>query len=352
MNKNLLFITIPAIFFLYWQYQYFGVSNKPIEVTKPDCNEFTVGFYNLENLFDTIDDPKVLDEEFLPNAANRWNTTRYEHKLKNMAAVIAALHNNKGLDIIGLCEIENRLVLDDLLKEEKLKTLHYDIVHYDSPDARGIDVALLYNKDKFKLLSSKPLKVSYDEKNFATRDILWAILLNGKDTLHVFVNHWPSRRGGPETSESKRIAAATTLKTYLTPILQNKQSHIVLLGDFNDEPENRSIKEVLATYDKPQIDCPVCLVNPMEELHRKKLGTHYYRGNYDMFDQIIFTSNLSMPEFYEMNYSAVRIFKDDLVMKTDSTGSRKFPSRTFEGPRYNGGYSDHLAVFATLCFHR
>lgn len=314
------------------------------------CREFSIGFYNVENLFDTIDDPKTRDEEFLPQSELLWNTNRYQQKLKNLAEVISALHRDKGLDIIGLCEVENRKVLDDLLKQEKMKALYYDVVHYDSPDPRGIDVALFYNRDQFKVLSSKPIKVSFEEKNVATRDILWAVLLRGRDTLHVFVNHWPSRRGGIESTEEKRIAAAHTLKTFITPLLRNKQTHLVLIGDFNDEPENRSIKEVLATYDRPQKDCPTCLVNPMEVLHRKKLGTYSYRGRNAMYDQIIFTSNLAKPEFYEMNYAAVRIFKEDFVLKTDSAGKRKFPSQTLQGSRYNGGYSNHLAVYTTLCF--
>lgn len=342
-------ISIPSLAFLIWQYQYFGKRNSAVVIEKTNCQAFSIGFYNLENLFDTIDDPKTMDEEFLPSSINSWNTARYQHKLDNMAEVIAALNNNAGLDIIGVCEIENRLVLDDLLKRDKLKKFNYGIVHYDSPDARGIDVALFYKTDQFKVIASRPLKVDFNEENFATRDILWATLLKGKDTLHVFVNHWPSRRGGTETSEAKRIAAAQTLKTFVSALCKNPDAHIVLIGDFNDEPENKSIKDVLGTYDKPQQGCSTCLVNPMEELHRKKLGTHYYRGKYNMFDQIIFTSNLSRPEFDTMNYNAVRIFKADWVMKTDSLKKSKYPSRTFEGPRYNGGYSDHLAVFTTLC---
>ncbi len=349
MNKYLLWTIVPAVLFLYLQFQFFENRMVPAEAKQYGCADFTIGFYNLENLFDTIDDPKVLDEEFLPTSSNQWNAQRYSNKLQNMAQVIAALNNNKGVDLLGVCEIENRFVLDDLLKTEELESNNYSIVHYDSPDARGIDVALFYNRKKFKLLSSKPLKVSYDEKNFATRDILWSTFLKGKDTLHVFVNHWPSRRGGPETSEPKRIAAAQTLLTYLTPLLKNPNARVVIIGDFNDEPGNRSLSEVLNTYDKPQPDCNTCLFNPMIDLQRKKLGTHYYRGVYSMFDQIIFTSNLSLPEYFDNNYSAVRIFKEEFLMKIDTARNSKQPSRTFEGSRYNGGYSDHLPVYAPLC---
>jgi endonuclease/exonuclease/phosphatase family metal-dependent hydrolase len=352
MNKYLLWLVIPAALFTYWQFTFFENRMLPIESMHSTCKEFTVGFYNLENLFDTIDDPKIIDEEFLPTSANQWGTKRYRNKLKNMAQVIAALNKNEGVDLLGVCEVENKLVLEDLLKTDKLKSKSYGIVHYDSPDARGIDVALFYDDKKFKLIASKPLKVNYNEKNFATRDILWSTLLYGKDTLHVFVNHWPSRRGGAETSEPKRIAAAQTLKTYLTPLLSNPTVRIVLIGDFNDEPENKSLSEVLTTYDKPQQDCNTCFVNPMIELHRKKLGTYYYRGTYDMFDQIIFTSNLSIPEYLTGNYNAVRIFKEEFITKSDSLKNTKHPSRTFEGPKYNGGYSDHLPVYATLCIRR
>ncbi len=349
MNKYLLYLIFPTILLLYWQYRYFENRHISFVDSNKPCQEFTIGFYNLENMFDTIDDPKVIDEEFLPGSANQWNTERYQQKLNHISEAVISLNNHTGVDLLGVSEVENRGVLEDLLKTGNLKNSNYEIVHYDSPDARGIDVALLYNKKKFKLLASKPIKVSYDELGFATRDILWATLLIGKDTLNVFVNHWPSRRGGTELSDPKRVAAATILNTYLKNLFANSNAHVVIVGDFNDEPNNKSVSEILAPYDKPQENCSTCLVNPMIDLKKKGLGTHYFRGHYETFDQIIFTSNLSLPAFWHSDYNAVRIFKEDFIMKTDSVKNIKQPSRTFEGPHYNGGYSDHLPVYATLC---
>lgn len=348
MNKYLLWIIVPSVFFICLQYHFFGNRLEKKRRVYSGKNEFTVGFYNLENLFDTINDPKINDEEFLPASANLWGTERYVTKLNHMAEVISAMNTPQGIDILGVCEIENVQVLTDLVNHKKLKDYHYRIVHFDSPDARGIDVALFYNKTKFTFLKASPVKVNYDEKDFATRDILWTTLLMGTDTLHVFVNHWPSRRGGTEQSEPKRIAAATALNNELQRIGSNPNSRVVIMGDFNDEPTDKSLTTIFKTYDVPQPNCNTCLINPMIALKEQKLGSHFYRGHYSMLDQILFTQNLSRPEFYDRDYRAVRIVKEDFMLKVDSATSVKRPSRTFEGQRYNGGYSDHLPVYTSL----
>jgi predicted extracellular nuclease len=351
INKYWLWLVIPFIVFGFFQFKYFNGKFIPAVETAGKCNTISVGFYNLENLFDTIDDPIVDDAEFLPSSKNEWNTYRYEKKIHNMSRVILAMNDGNACDMLGVCEIENVNVVNDLLKDEQLKKIPFGVVHYDSPDARGIDVALIYRTDKFIIIGSKPLKVDYDQKDFKTRDILWVQALYKKDTINVFVNHWPSRRGGPEESEPKRVAAATVLANHIA-ILKNSNPNckIVCIGDFNDEPNDKSISQVLNAKANADNLCATCLFDPMNILKTKyKLGSHYYKGEWSMFDQIIFSNNLAMPEYFENDLKAVKILKEEWMLKVDTYNDKMQPSRTFEGPKYNGGYSDHLPVFAKLC---
>ncbi|NJO88701.1 MAG: hypothetical protein HC831_06850 [Chloroflexia bacterium] len=205
-------------------------------------------FYNTENLFDTENDSLTTDEEFLPNGPKFWTSNKYYTKLNQIATTIVSIGGWTSPEIIGLCEVENRKVLDDLCKKTGLKNLNYRIIHKESPDNRGIDVALLYQKDSFKPLGYKAIQVTFPfSPGSTTRDILYVKgLTKNEDTLHLFVNHWPSRWGGQLESESRRMEAAKTLKTQTDSIFNNYQNaKIVIIGDFNDYPDNKSIKQIL-----------------------------------------------------------------------------------------------------------
>ena len=306
---------------------------KPIEVV----------FYNVENLFDTIDDPTINDNDFLPDSANHWNTERYEKKLVDLAKVLSAISADGLPEVVGVCEIENRQVVEDLFKTNALGKGKFKIVHEDSPDERGIDVALAYDSEKLAELYHEKLNVSFSfEPETTTRDILYAKLLSGKDTLHFFVNHWPSRRGGEEASEPKRLLAATILRAKIDSILvQDKNAKIICMGDFNDYPNNRSMTEVMNC--KPGANH--ILTNLTYNFHQNGLGTYNYKGEWGMLDQFIVSDGLLHgAEGYATSDSSVTIFKEDWLLYFPKDGGEPSPSKTYGGPNYHGGYSDHLPI--------
>ncbi|MCF8464140.1 MAG: hypothetical protein K9G41_04830 [Flavobacteriales bacterium] len=312
-------------------------SNQPLEVV----------FYNVENLFDTIDDPTINDNDFLPDSANHWNTERYSKKLTNLSKVLTALSEDGLPEVIGVCEIENRTVVEDLFNTDSLRNAKFKVIHEDSPDDRGIDVALVYNSDLLRELHHEKLNVSFDfEPETKTRDILYAKLLSGKDTLHFFVNHWPSRRGGDEVSEPKRLLAATVLRTKIDSILQqNNNAKIICMGDFNDYPNNRSMTEVMKS--KPGLNQG--LTNLTYNLHQSGLGSYNYKGEWGLLDQFIVSDGLLFSaEGYATSDSSVAIFKEDWLLYFPKDGGEPSPSKTYGGPNYHGGFSDHLPVRLTL----
>jgi len=357
-----IWLLIPLMALIIWPFRYFvhrpgrHPDNSRIaewhDTSSVDLEKkgtaLVVGMYNLENFFDTIDEAND-DAEFLPTSKGQWTSPRYQTKVSHMAKVIAAMNDGQSPDLLGLSEVENQLVLEDLIRDPQIAG-RFQIVHYESPDARGIDVALLYKPDKFKVAASKPIRVTLpDDSTFKTRDILWVTgLVKGKDTLNVFVNHWPSRRGGEKESEPKREAAAKTLRTYVDALRQNPKSRIVIVGDFNDEPTNESISTVLGALPGLRDKCATCLYDPMFELKKQKLGSYFYDNGWDMIDQVIFTENLADKSYFKGDLSNVVIFQQDWMMFTDEKTGKSRPNRTYAGPIYKGGYSDHLPVYAKL----
>lgn len=307
-------------------------------------NSVRVVFYNIENLFDTIADANVADEEFLPNAAKNWNSIKYYSKVANMAKAIRAVGGWQAPEIVGLAEIENRSVMLSLAKHNALKNANYQIVHFDSPDPRGIDVGLLYNADLVNVLYAEPIKINMP--NSRTRDILYAkLLVHNTDTLHLFVNHWSSRSGGQQESEHKRIAAAQTLKSKTDSIHKHvKNPAILVMGDFNDSPTNSSLQ--LLTDEK----ITGSLVNLMALLPKTE-GSHKYKGVWDYLDQIVVSKSLvnQSKNFHVVNGSAY-IFKQDFLVEVDDRYGDVYPKRTWKGDFFIGGYSDHFPVFCDLSF--
>jgi predicted extracellular nuclease len=321
--------------------------SSTINMQAQNSNTISIAFYNCENYFDTINDPAVKDEEFLPGAELHWDSKRYELKKQHIARVIASI-NKSGADIIGLCEIENKLVLDELIKDPQIVNQDYQIVHYNSADERGIDVALLYKKSAMKLLSSKSYRINFPfDVNLKTRDILVvnAEFNNGQQAF-IAVNHFPSRRLGTEESEIKRIYVAETERKILdSAFTANKKNNPVLIavGDFNDEPENKSLKTLEASKVMP-------LVNTFTALKEKQEGTHYYKGEWSMFDQIFVSKNAMDKKAIKATYktNSATIHKPEFLLEQKQGKYFGSPLRTYAGPRYFGGYSDHVPVYILM----
>lgn len=339
MNKNVLIFGFAVVIAIavYFVITLGTEPKKPIEVV----------FYNVENLFDTVEDTTIWDDEFLPDSAKNWTPERYEKKLTDLAKVLTAISEDDLPEIIGVCEVENRQVVEDLFSTDSLANGKYKIIHEQSPDFRGIDVALAYNSELIIELYHERIRYSFSfEPETKTRDILYAKLLSCGDTLHVFVNHWPSRRGGQEKSEPKRLKAATVLRTKIDSVLlKDKNAKIIAMGDFNDYPTNRSMTEVMNC--EPGANQQ--LTNLTYRFEEQDLGTYNYKGDWGMLDQFIVSDGLLYSEKgCAASDSSVAIFKEDWMLYFPENGGSPTPNRTYGGPNYYGGYSDHLPIRMTL----
>lgn len=317
-----------------------------------------IGFYNLENLFDTIVDPdtnKILQEDFTPHGKKNFNSEKYHKKINNMAEVISKIGTDifpEGLSILGVAEIENRSVLEDLVAQKQIKSRNYQIVQYDSPDARGIDVGFLYNPNYFELISSKTFKLdTYSgDQHFRTRDqLLVTGKLNG-ERIHIIVAHWPSRRGGEKRSAPRRIAAGEVGRAIIDSIqAAEPNAKIVYMGDLNDDPTNKSVKKAMNTVDKIEFMTPKKLYNPMEKFYKNGIGTLAYRDNWNLFDQIILTPGFVTKD---NNFDSYKFFKavvfNKEFLKNDTGSFKGYPHRTYVGPNFMNGYSDHFPVYMIL----
>lgn len=306
-----------------------------------------IGFWNMENLYDTRNDAWN-DDDFTPEGQYQWDETRYQNKLKNMARVLDSIQ----ADILGMCEVESKKVLLELRSVLNTEGKDYEIVHFDSPDERGIDAALYYRKAKFSLVSAEPLPVLLPQ-NDKTRDILHAVLLHKAtgDTLHYFVNHWPSRRGGTEGSAEKRAMAAQTLRNAIqTQNLWNKA--FVIVGDFNDNPWDSSIHKVLEAC-KPAKKSNCRIHNLAEFFDVTQTGTLKYNSRWDIFDQIMISSALWNKPGSTFKFKAYsnRIFAPEWMLQHGGK-YEGHPLRTFGGKSYLNGFSDHLPVTAILTYGR
>lgn len=310
---------------------------------KPAVPPARIAFWNVENLFDTINDPNTNDEDFLPAGKLKWNSQRYNDKLGKLSKMILELNGGNGPDLLGVAEIENRTVLEDLTQKTNLKDKEYGIVHYDSPDKRGIDVALLYKKKNFSVLDSRTIAVSIPKDTFFTRDILLVKgILNKKDTLYIFVNHWPSRRGGKEASDEKRQHAANCLGNAEDSLLKlNPNAEILAMGDFNDEPTDPSIRSL--------VNSKTSLVNLMDSLKASGDGSYHYKKEKNLIDQFLVTKSLQEKKTYCVMLA--HIFKADWAIGENYKGDPPGPLHTYAGSRYIGGYSDHFPVYVDLMYY-
>lgn len=312
---------------------------------KSKAKKHTIAFYNIENLFDIYDDDLTRDDDFLPTAEKRWTVKRYKNKLKKIGFVIANIgqkESQKHPALVGLAEIENEAVLKDLIESKHLKTFPYDFVHFDSPDERGIDVALLYDKTIFKLAHAESFALHlYDDDGDKdhTRDILLVSGLFKGLELHILVNHWPSRRSGDVETEHKRIAASERVSEIVASI-QDKSptAKIIIMGDFNDDPSNKSIKQLVKNNG---------LFNPMDTLLSHDRGTTSYNRKWNLFDQFLITPNFFDRKTKTLRFVEANIFDADFLKLYDGKYKGN-PFRTYVGKRYKGGYSDHFPVYMTV----
>ncbi len=313
-----------------------------------------VGFWNLENLYDTIDDPKVEDEEFLPGGEKDWNEERLEKKMYNISRVIRTMNNGFGPDILGVCEVENENVLRRMV-DNFLSDLNYQVVYIESPDARGIDNALIFDSTRFSFISKEGLRVNLGSGGETRLILHTTLLLKGRDTLHCYVNHWPSRRGGEKESEWRRVTAAKVLRNSIESLLkQNSNSKIIFVGDFNDEPNNESILNHLKAYplicdsidsSDLQVDNEAELFNLAYQDWSKGLGSFMYQQDFNMLDQIIISRNLLVGDEINYDCNSFKVYNHQLmVTRTGQYKGAPFP--TYGGRRYLGGYSDHYPVIA------
>jgi len=327
----------------------------PVSAQKKD-SPFMVVFYNLENLFDINDDPGKEDEEFTPGSAKQWTRERYERKLENLAAVLSTAGQDELPAIIGVCEAENRKVLEDLINEKKLKKGDYGIVHEESNDIRGIDVALLYRKSRFTVDKHELISARLP---FDTTRVFRCILhvegkADNKETIHFFINHWPSRAEGEKESVPGRLYTAVALRKAIDGVLnRNNEAKIIIMGDFNDEPTSRSIFEMLSANNKRKNASTRELYNMMYDMHNNDLkndtGTYNFMGKWNMLDQIIVSQQVIRGRTgYHADYDAGKIFKEDWMLYYDQSLLEKLPDRTYGGNVYHGGYSDHLPVYMIL----
>ncbi len=322
---------------------------------EPDTYQIrTIAFYNLENLFDTKNDSLVYDDDRTPDGKDHWTPLRYTHKIEHMAKVLSEIgskENKTAPDIIGVCEVENLGVLEDLVHHEFLSAFNYGIVHFDSPDERGIDVALLYKKDAFvpvNFNSHRLLLFKLDGKRDYTRDQLIVEGLLDNEQIYFLENHWPSRSGGEARSRPFRVEAAKLNKRIIDSVRRfNTHAKIISMGDFNDDPIDPSFKKVLKVEKNSKKLDSTSLYGPMEKLYRKGRGSLAYRDKWNLFDQFYMTSSLINNPNEGYRYWKTGIFTPPYLL--DPKGRYKgYPLRTYAGGSYIGGYSDHFPVYLHL----
>ncbi|MDR2840245.1 MAG: endonuclease [Paludibacter sp.] len=315
-----------------------------------DRQRFIAMCYNVENYFDIVDDSLTNDAEYLPGGMRGWNNQKYKQKQENIGKAIVAIGSWTPPAIVGLCEVESERGLTDLTKYSGLKSLKYKYVHYDSPDARGVDVALLYQPDRFQVLGSRPIRVDFPfAPQSKTRDILY---VQGKvptgDTLNVFICHFPSRLGGELESEERRVYVAEILRNAVDSLFAIfTEPAILIMGDFNDYPTNKSMSEILQALPPNNAEIsPRKLYNLMYPLHISGKGSHKNQGEWGALDQIIVSGRLlDMNKKFSALPTDVHIFDADFLLEADDKFLGVQPKRTYIGMRYNHGFADHLPVY-------
>ena len=316
-----------------------------------------IGFYNLENFYDTLNNPAVNDDEFTPDGPRNYNGRIYWDKVGKLASVIAQMGTDEypqipdGPALLGVAEVENDTVLTDLVNHPLIKKRNYKIVHYDSRDLRGVDVGLLYNPKYFKVEDSRALFVklpSGAKDAYYTRDVLWVKGKLDGETIHIYVNHWPSRLGGEERSRPAREAAAAVAKNHADSIAKaDGEQKVIIMGDLNDDPVSPSLTEVIKAKGKQKEVKEGGYFNPWVEPYKKGIGTLAYQDAWGLFDQIVISYPWLNTEQKGYAFYNKYIFNRDFL--TENVGRYKgYPMRTWDGMTYRGGYSDHFPTYIVV----
>lgn len=319
-------------------------ETKPLQPLA-GSDTLTFASYNVENLFDLIDDPHKRDNEFLPDGDKAWNSERYKQKLENLSRVINDLQAN----IVGLVEVENLTVLEDLVATKLISDRNYQIVHEESPDARGIDVAILFDPSEVRSIGHKIKRIVFPwSSRKKTRDILLStFVLRNKDSLTVVMNHWPSRIGGQKESEKNRVFVAGELKKLLNNYKNNHHGNFfIIAGDFNDTPRDTSLIGVLQATTRRSVDSLFNVTSTLPD----SAGSYIYRGTWYKYDQIIISGNILVDTSFSLIPGSMEIFKPKYLVE-QSGRYAGYPFRTYGGKKYLGGYSDHFPVKAKFIIH-
>jgi hypothetical protein len=329
----------------------FNVSGQKLDADK---NYFisSIGFWNVENLYDTLNDKWKNDEDFTPSGVNSWIGSRYLTKIDRLAEVIFQMGSDvspHGLAILGVCEVENKSVLKDLVASPRLKSRHYQFIHIEGPDIRGVDPALIYNPGYFKPTKAVSYHITLvTDSTHKTRDIL---VVSGRfdgEPLAVLVNHWPSRRGGEMLSRPNRNAAAKIARRIADSIsLNDPLMKIIIMGDLNDDPLNDCVKKNIRTYGDLKKAKEDEFFNPMEIPFKKGIGTLAWQDSWNLFDQVLINKNLIPVDYATWQYYEVRIFNKP-YLKTDYGNFKGYPFRTYSGGAYTAGYSDHFPAYIII----
>ena len=312
-------------------------------------DSLVIAFYNVENLFDTINDPKTDDNDFTPDGANLWTGERYRKELNQLSSVICRIGNRLPA-VVGLAEVENKKVVEELIHTGELATGNYAVIHEESPDTRGIDVAMIYRKDIFQYISHTSIHVILpSDTNSKLRDILHMQLKLDNDTFHFFVNHWKSRQPSINETEIKRIETAQILREYIDKLFYiNKKSKIIVMGDFNDEPKSKSLYKTLYATENMLNAKYNELYNLLYQKSLKGEGTISRDYAWFMFDNLIVSQSLIDNKGYDVLNKDGFVYKDERILYYNSKAGFKIPNKTYGGKSYYGGYSDHLPVYFIL----
>ncbi len=329
-----------------WVFFFLFFLLLPLSLPAQGTDTLRVMWYNVENLFDCNDEPEKDDEEFLPEGKNKWTPYRYWQKQRNLARVIAAVGDQRLPDIIGLCEVEGDTVLTDLTRRSPLRTAGYRYIVTHSPDERGVDVALLYLPGRFRPLAHQSIPINGGDR--PTRDILHVRgLVSPTDTLDLFLCHLPSRRGGERQSRPFRLQAAQTLRKAIDSLYRHTpQAKVVVMGDFNDNLTNTRVAQALGVA--PSARTSSGFSPSLISLNAdKQPGTYAYQGRWEIIDHILVTpSLLNAGGRLSTSPRLARIAALPFLLTTDEKYGISIPHRTYIGPRYQGGFSDHLPVVA------
>lgn len=322
-------------------------ADEPKEI---NAEVVSVGFYNLENLFDTIDQANN-DADFLPHGKMRWTGMKYRSKLEKMAYAISKIGTDitpNGLSVLGVSEVENRGVLEDLVQQPTIANRTYKIIHYDSPDRRGIDVGLLYNPRDFIPTNSKSYYLQMEDTAYKTRSPLVVSGYLLKEKVHIIVNHWPSRYGGSEVSAPSRAAAASLNKHIADSLYTlSDNAKIIIMGDLNDDPFDDSVKKVLNAKRNMEEVSEKGLYNPMWRILDSGTGTLAYRNQWNLFDQIIISKPLIATDTKFLKFWKAEVFNKNFLSQQEGR-YKGSPLRTHAGGVWMNGYSDHFPVLIYL----